>query len=240
MDAPEFVYSNLECEAIDSVRHLLLTHWHPDHTAGLRVVQSRTFARVFAEAEHGMTDATLADQPTIVTTERVFERTCELYSGLRHFVDVGFAETHFLDEKPLVTDGIRIEAIPYSLSADADPDATAFVLREGDRTVVLATDDARFLEESALPDGIDLAVFECGYFEETPDGTSILAGRDEAVLADELTHAEVLERIDRLDPTRTVPTEIEHLYGRGHDDYQRLTSTYDGIEFAHDGLTIVV
>jgi phosphoribosyl 1,2-cyclic phosphate phosphodiesterase len=241
VDAPEFVYENLEREGVDDLDYLLLTHWHPDHTAGLRVVQSRPMGRMFEEPAYGLVEAARENRPTLVTTRRVYERTCEVYDGLRHFVeDVGFANTHFLEEEPLVVDGVRIEAVPYSLSGDGDLDATAFVLEREGATLLLATDDARYLEEAAVPDGVDLAVFECGYFRAAPDGTRILTDVDEAILADELTHAEVMERVDRLDPDRTLLTEIEHLYGRTHDDYRELEREYEGVRFAHDGLTLTV
>lgn len=241
VDAPEFVYENLQREGVRNLEYLLLTHWHPDHAAGLRVVQSRSAERMFDEADHGLVESARSNRPTVVTTRRVYERTCELYDGLRHFVeDVGFAGTHFLDEEPLTVSGVEIEAVPYSLSGDGDFDATAFILRDGERTVVLATDDARYLDEAALPEAIDLAVFECGYFPETPDGTPILTETDRTLLADELTHAEIMERVGRLDPDRTLLTEIEHLYARTHDDYRELETTYETVQFAHDGLVVTV
>ena len=238
VDAPEFVFENLNRAGIEEFSYLFLTHWHPDHTAGLRVVQSRPDASLFDDPDRGIIDTARSDVPTLVTTERVFERTCELYDGLRHFSEMGYVETHFLDDDPLVVDGIRVEAIPYSLSGNSDMDATAFVLSDGDTTAVLAPDDARYLDEAALPDDIDLAVFECGYFEQTPDGTPILADADAAVFDDELTHGEVLARIDRLAPERTLLTEIEHIYARSHDQLQALADGYDGIEFAYDGVTV--
>lgn len=241
VDAPEFVYENLEREDVDDLEYVLLTHWHPDHSAGLRVVQSRSMERMFEEPSHGLIETARSNRPTLVTTRPVYERTCEVYDALRHFIeDIGFAETHFLDEEPLVVDDIRIEAVPYSLSAAETLDATAFVIRDGETTVVLATDDARYLDESALPSDIDLAVFECGYFEETPDETQILTETDMKILDEELSHPEVLERVDRLDPDQAVLTEIEHIYGRTHDDFRRLQREYEDVRFAHDGLTLTV
>jgi len=241
VDAPEFVYENLEREGVDDLEYLLLTHWHPDHSAGLRVVQSRSMERMFSAADHGLVETARSDRPTLVTTRRVYERTCEVYDGIRHFVeDVGFAGTHFLDEASLSIGDTDVEAVPYSLTGDGDTDATAFVLRQGETTVLLAVDDARYLDETALPDEIDLAVFECGYFQETPDGTPILTDVDATIMGEELTHAEVLERVDRVDPDRTLLTEIEHLYARTHDDFRDLETEYDGVRFAYDGLTTTV
>jgi phosphoribosyl 1,2-cyclic phosphate phosphodiesterase len=241
VDAPEFVYENLEREGIDDLEYLLLTHWHPDHSAGLRVVQSRSMEGMFTDPEKGLVETARSNRPTLVTTRQVYERTCEVYDGLRHFVeDVGFADTHFLDEEPLEVDDVRIEAIPYSLSGDGVLDATAFVLQQGETTALLAVDDARYLDEDALPADVDLAVFECGYFPATPDGTPILTEMDQAILADELSHEEVLERVARVDPDRTILTEIEHLYARTHDDFRDLEADYDGVQFARDGLTITL
>lgn len=241
VDAPEFVYENLERADVDDLEYLLLTHWHPDHSAGLRVVQSRSLERMFREADHGLVETARRDRPVLVTTRRVYERTCELYDGVRHYVeDIGFAGTHFLDEAPLTIDDTTVEAIPYSLSGDDDMDATAFVLRQDETTVLLAVDDARYLDEAALPADIDLAVFECGYFPETPDGTPILTDIDESILGDELTHDEVMERVTRVAADRTLLTEIEHLYGRTHDDYLALEREYEDVQFAYDGLTFTV
>jgi phosphoribosyl 1,2-cyclic phosphate phosphodiesterase len=241
VDAPEFVYESLEREGVDDLEYLFLTHWHPDHSAGLRVLQSRSGERMFSEAEYGLVDAVRETRPTLVTTRRVYERTCETYGALRHFVEeVGFAETHFLEEAPLTVGETTVEAVPYSLSGDGDLDATAFVLRQGERTVVLATDDARHLEIEALPEDVDLAVFECGYFPETPDGTPIFTDVDAAILDDELTHAEVLERVERLDPDGALLTEIEHIYARTHGDFRALQADYERVTFAHDGLTVTV
>lgn len=98
------------------------------------------------------------------------------------------------------------------------------------------------LDESALPADIDLAVFECGLFDEGPDGERLLTETDWTVLDDELRHGEVLDRIDRVDPDRVLLTEIEHLTGRSHDHFRELEAQpeYDGIRFAHDGLHLDV
>ncbi len=247
VDAPEFVYGNLEREGVDAFEYLLLTHWHPDHTAGLRVVQARRMERMFEEPDYGLVETVRDHRLTLVTTRPVYDRTCELYDGLRHYIeDIGFASAHFLDEEPLAIDArdgsgeVTVEAIPYSLSGDDTMDATAFVLRGDDTTVVLATDDARYLDESALPDEIDLAVLECGYFPETPDGTQILTDLDESILVDELTHAEVMERVERVGADLTLLTEIEHIYGRSYDDFRELERAYADVRFAYDGLTIEI
>lgn len=237
VDAPEFVFEALNREDVTDIERIFLTHWHPDHVNGLRVVQSRDFT-----AHDGLLSAIAAGAPTIVTTRAVYEQTCEVFGQLVHFVErQGFADLHFLDEEPLSVAGTTVRAIPYALEGEAI-DATAFVLEDDDATVVIASDDARHLPEDELPAEIDLAVFECGLFEQDPDGETLFTDADWEFLSGELTHEEVLERIDRIDPDRTVLTEIEHLTARSHDHFRKLQgkAAYDGIEFAYDGLEIDV
>lgn len=232
VDAPEFVFTALNRERIDTVEYIFLTHWHPDHVNGLRVVQARDVT-----AYDSYIDAMREGGPTIVTTRGVYERTQEVFGQLEFFVDeTGMADVQFLDDEPLQIGETTVRAIPYALAGD-DLDATAFVIERGEQTVLIASDDARHLSESALPADIDLAVFECGLFDESPTGEQILSDADWSLLEGELRHEEVLDRIDRVGPERTLLTEIEHLTARSHDDFRRLESRpeYDGIQFAYDG-----
>lgn len=240
IDAPEHTYTNLNREGIDRVEYLLLTHWHPDHVAGVRAVQARDFAPVYDRDDYGLLDAGRDGRPTVVTTRRVYERTCDVAGALDHYVSVGWADRHLLDEDgPLSANGVTVRALPYELEGDGDEDATGFVFEADGRTLVVASDDARHLDESRLPDA-DLAIFECGFFDEGPDGDAILSEEDRAFLAGELTHEEVMARVDRIDPARTILTEIEHLYARGYEDFRELEAGYEAVRFAHDGLTVEV
>jgi phosphoribosyl 1,2-cyclic phosphate phosphodiesterase len=198
VDAPEFAFAALNREEIADLESILLTHWHPDHVNGLRVVQSRD-----RTAHDGLVEAVVEGGPTIVTTRAVYERTCEVFGQLDHFVDRRIADVRFLDEEPLEVGGVTIQAIPYALEGD-EVDATAFQVTDGDATLLIAADDARHLPEEDLPAGIDLAVLECGLFDEGPAGETLLTETDQEFLTEELYHDEVMARVDRVAPQRTL------------------------------------
>lgn len=241
IDAPEHSYHNLNREDIENLEYVFLTHWHPDHVAGIRVVQSRDFEPLYEARETGLLDVARAGRPTVVTTEEVYERTCDVVGALDHYASVGWTDVHLLDEDgPLEVGGVTARAIPYPLESDGQDDAAAFVFERGDRTLVVASDDARHLDEDALPPDIDLAVFECGFFQTDPTGNSILDEQDREFLSGELDHEEVLARVERVAPDRALLTEIEHLCARGYDDFRELEAEYDRIRFAYDGLTVEV
>lgn len=237
IDAPEQTLHNLNREGVTDLDYVFLTHWHPDHVSGVRVVQSRDFME-FDPAAEGKRAFYRRTAPTVVTTRAVYERTCDI-TGLDHYVDVGFADLHLLDENgPLRDRGFEVRSVPYALTGD-EVDATGFVVeRDGSRLAVVS-DDATYLDESLLPDAIGLTVFECGIFERGPDGERLFDDDYVDVLEHEPRHDDILDRIDRVQPDRALLTEISHTFARSFDDYRALESRprYDGVRFAHDGLT---
>ncbi|MFB6185739.1 MAG: hypothetical protein ABEI86_02585, partial [Halobacteriaceae archaeon] len=64
----------------------------------------------------------------------------------------------------------------------------------------------------------------------------------ETGLQHEMTFEESIEQVRKVEPSRTVFTEIEELFRRSFDDYQRLEEEYTdlNVQFAFDGMEIHV
>lgn len=239
IDAPEFAYTNLNRGGVRDLDYVFLTHWHPDHINGLRVLHARDYS-THARTEVDFQQFYRNTKPTLVTTRPVYERTCDLFNQLEHAVEeLDYVDLHLLDEEPLHANGFEIRSLPYSLDG-GEEDATGFAIERGETLVVIVSDDARYLDESSLPEHIDAAVFECGLFDQRPEGEPLLTDGDRDVLADELTHEEVLARINRVNPGQTYLTEIGHQYARSYDDFCALEQSYERIQFAYDDLKVTV
>src|SRR5438309_2263514 len=75
VDAPEDVLPLIDRAGIDRVDHLLLSHWHPDHAAGFRVVEALSWDLATGGARQ--TIQVWLARPTLDTWEsnwRYFER----------------------------------------------------------------------------------------------------------------------------------------------------------------------
>ncbi|MFB6176566.1 MAG: MBL fold metallo-hydrolase [Halobaculum sp.] len=242
IDAPEFAPGNLTRWGVESVEYLFLTHWHPDHTAGLRAA---TMQQTDPGPDETALDAKRRDARTVVTTRAVYERTADIVGTLPFLVSEGFLDVHFLDEDPFEANGIRVRAIPYALDdGDGPPEATAFVFEREGTSLAVVADDARRFDESRLPSDLTAAVFESGHFTHGPDGERI---RSPDFPGDDLAHEEVMERVRRVAPDRVFLSHLGHHYRRSHDDYQALAAEYEAdeslgtaVRFPHDGQTVEI
>ena len=233
IDASEFAPINLSRWGIPRVESLFLTHWHADHSYGVRALGMRDPPERDGET---FLDAKRRTAPTLVTTRAVYDRACESLGLLEQYVEqLEIVDCHFVDEEPFEQAGIRVEPLPYPLTEDGPREATGFLFRAADTTLAVVADDARYFDESQLPDDLDAAVFECGSFTHGPDGERIA---DEDVLPDDLAHEEVVEMVERADPERAFLSHIGHQYRRSYDDFRALEAAYDRIRFAHDGLRV--
>lgn len=235
VDASEYAPMNANRWHVPTLEYLFLTHWHPDHTHGLRVLAMRA-----ADAREGETfiETNRRTAPTIITTRAVYERSCETVGLLRHLVENReWADIHFLEEEPFEARGIRVEAIPYALRENGPEDATGFIFRRDGTALAVVSDDARYLDEARLPDDPDAVVFECGHFTQGPDGERL---RSAGVEADDLSHEEVRERVQRVGPHRAYLSHISHHYARSYDHFREREQAYDRIRFAYDGLTVTI
>jgi len=228
-DTPEDVDKSLEREDIHKVRHLVYTHWHPDHTAGRRVLEQLNMDWLHPESRR----VTHVWLPSWVRDD--FRKRFGLEDNFEFFERAGIAIIHEVSEgEAFELDGVTLRSFRM-----AQPGLTAYVLEQGSKRAVLAIDDTKGWKPGNQFSEPDVLFLETGWFERDPKGQEIVPPghwvRDE-----EASFEETLELIAQIRPRKTVLTHIEQLWARSYEDYLSLEKKYaaQNLQFAYDGLRI--
>ena len=237
VDAPELVWETLNRAAITEIEYVFLSHYHADHVLGLRAIQA-------VGMEEPPVTTFVDDPPTLVMSRQTHDRALAENEVLGVLAEQ-WADTRVLADGETVDLGslnVRHIAAPIETGGPNSISGFLFEADHGDGTVFVSPDENKRFALDRLP-ALDLWIKECGYFRETPDGDPLVTeSAEEAGLSDELRFEESLEQVRAVGPDRTVLTELEELYRRSHDDYQRLADRHDelNLTFAYDGLELSV
>jgi phosphoribosyl 1,2-cyclic phosphate phosphodiesterase len=234
IDTPEEIHAALLRHGVDRVDAVFYTHWHPDHTAGMRLFEHLNvdWRAPGGSRPHRRTPVYLPDH-----VARDFERRHGLMERLRYLEGLGLVEVHEIAAGQVVeAAGLRLRAFPM-----ANPELWTYEVAEGARRAVLAVDDTRLYQPEEFLAGADVAVLETGWFEFAPDGMRIQVPEHPKARA-EASFAESLQIAKRLRAGRTVFNHIEEINQRTPADYEALEATPElravNGTFAWDGLRI--
>ncbi|MEA1993866.1 MAG: MBL fold metallo-hydrolase [Euryarchaeota archaeon] len=235
-DTPEEITYQLNRENILRVDHIFYTHWHPDHTMGMRVVEqlNMEYLRFFI-------DGKLSSQKTrVYAVSKVMEELKAIRSPKGSYFE--FYDRHGLTSLVELKEAVpfKIEDIAVTSLIVENPHhlSTLFVIQEKDKKAIYAPCDCKPLPKDEILLGADLLIIgnvlpegrlKHGY---TLPGDNKL--RKEAFSMDELK-----DLIAELGIKRTIVTHIEEEYGKSFDEYKRIEGEYN-IQFAYDGMRIEV
>jgi phosphoribosyl 1,2-cyclic phosphate phosphodiesterase len=231
---PEDVAVQLNRENIDHVDHVFYTHWHPDHTSGIRVFEQLNW-NVYGDEKAGMNKTTNVYLPSKV--EEDFRNHHGLMDDLNYFESRNIVNLHRAKEGEIVEiNGFKIQCRQMT-----NPSLYAYLLEEGGKRTLLALDDTYRWTPATDLRGVDLAVLETGWFEKAPDDT-VLFGEDHPIRESEASFEETLEKIRITRAKRTILTHIEEVFQHTYDDLKQLERQYEDLKitFAYDGLVVEV
>ncbi len=228
-DTPEDVDKSLEREGIHQVRHLVYTHWHPDHTAGRRVLEQLNMDWLNPKARR-ITHVWL---PTWVRED--FRKRHGLEDNLEYFERAGIARIHEVGEgERFQLDGLSVR--PYRM---AQPGLTAYILERESRRLVFALDDTKDWKPGTEFLEPDLLVLETGWFERDPQG-QVIVPPGHTIRNEEASLEETLGIVERINPRKAALIHIEQLWARSYEDYLELEKKHKSyrLQFGYDGLRI--
>jgi phosphoribosyl 1,2-cyclic phosphate phosphodiesterase len=235
-DTPEEARLQLDRAGIGEIAACFYSHWHPDHTMGRRVWETRNgdFRAWPPEAKQQLvTDVYLPQQVAADFRDRL--------GGMAHLEfmrDRGWIRIHELSDGDVVELGeVRIR--PFRLAEDY---VYAFELVNRSTRVLLAMDELNGWTAPSDVRGCDLAVLPMGVCEHHPLTGDRRIDVEHPVLRYEATFAETLEIVRSLDAGRVVLHHIEELDGLTVEDLlsvERSLAAEDlHVTFAYDGMRV--
>lgn len=229
-DTPEDARQQLEDAHIDRISACFYSHWHPDHTMGRRIWETRNgdFRSWPPETKRQQTTDIYLPQQVAADARR--------FLGLRDHLEFmasrGWVRVHELsDGDEVQLDGVAVR--PFRLAEDY---VYAFELRERDRRVLLALDELKGWTPPPDVRGCDLAVLPMGICEHHPLTGERRIHVDHPLLRYEATFDETLSIVAALGARQVVLSHIEELDGLTIGDLARLEERLDAsVRFAFDG-----
>lgn len=232
IDTPEDINAALNRADVKEIDTILFSHADPDHTMGIRVIEQLKMDWLARSV--GITCSqplTVGAMPEITKELR---RQCSKYgSMLEYYEDMGLAKVENMNH--MDKNGIHIEFVPV----DESGTVTVFVIENHHKKVIYAPCDVKPFPDHLLFYKADVLIIGNTIVgDQLKDGFVLDETND---LRKELfVMKEIVELKDKYQIGKVIITHLEEDWGKSYDDYLRLQKQYDGIEFAYDGMKILL
>jgi len=235
-DTPEEIASQLNREGIDNIDYIFYSHWHPDHTLGLRIVE---MMNMFWLGRHVRRDKP-GKKVRVCASSRVLRDLRKVYGTFfDHYDEMGLIDVTGLENgSPFPICDYRIT--PFEVE-HANFASTVFLIEgSGKRAIYGPCNVKPFPSDTRLSDPNLLilgSVFPSGPLK---DGITI--PQDNKIMVSQFSMDEALDIVKGLRALKTVFIHLEEEWGRSYDDYKVIEEEHrkHNIYFAYDSMKIHV
>lgn len=230
-DTPEEIRIQIEREKIKKIKHVFYTHWHPDHTQGLRIFEHINFSYP-DEPKKEPVNVYLPENSILD-----FKRYC--YS-LFFYENIGYIRINKVHDRVSIKVG-SISITPLDFKRK-DRIRYGYLIEQNGRRAVYATCSVFDIFLDECYQNLDLLLMEIGWFGNTKETRAKLPNNH--AWYDHISFEENLEVIRKIRPKRTILVHIEgtrHLKNdSNHDFLLEQTKKYKdlNIDIAYDGMKI--
>lgn len=231
VDTPEDISVALNNADIKTVDAIVYSHWDPDHTLGMRIMEQLRlewldyFAGIKPE-----NPITVYAQPDVM----------EDLNGIRSKYGslLGYYESMSLIKRYTVESQIEIKDIKITFVQVAkDKAVSVFVFESNGKKLIYAPCDCIPFPDDELLFDADILVIGNTFIGDVLKNDTVIS--DNHPLRKELhSFEDVLKIKKHLRAKNLVITHLEEDWGKSLDDYMELEKGYTDVHFAFDGMTI--
>ena len=233
VDTPEDIAVALNNADIRSINSVMYSHWDPDHTLGMRIMEQLRLEWLdyFDHIKPNNPINVYADAEVMQDLEGIRSK---YGSFLNYYEQMGLIKKQTI-QNSIEINNIKISLIPVSKGKSV----SVFVFESRGKKLIYAPCDCTPFPDDELLYHADILVIG-----NTVIGNVLKNGKvisDEHPMRYELhSFEDVLKIKEKFCINRIVITHIEEDWGKSYDDYIALEKEYENVTFAFDGLQINV
>jgi len=226
-DTPEEIRQQLNREKISGVEHLILTHWHPDHTHGIRILEQINWN--FEEGK----PYKLPIKVYISSQQQEWFKKYSCGAFLDFYVKRGMIEIIPLEHKRDITIG-DVTVRPYLIEHTK---GFAFVVTQGSKKAVYIPCEYHHVIPDPEIKNADIFIAHNLFWENEEISPRKTPPADEDSFETMLKHA------DAFGTKKIVLTHIEESFQLDHDEMnEKMKKHYPDyqIQAGYDGMKIII
>jgi phosphoribosyl 1,2-cyclic phosphate phosphodiesterase len=233
-DTPEDITYQMNREGVNDVDYIFYSHWHPDHTLGLRIVEKmyKFWLGTFVRGDKRLKKVKVCALTKVMADlENVYGTFLDYYMRLG------------LIEKISLENATPYQIRDYSITSfevlGSNVVSTVFLIEHENRKVVYAPCDVKPFPQDLRLRKPDLLILG-EVFPEGPLKEGIIIPEDNPLRRELFSMEEALKLAKSLEAKKTIFTHIEEEWGKSYDDYKAIERLYrrENIAFAYDGMKI--
>lgn len=231
VDTPEDIAAALNNADIKRIDHVLYSHWDPDHTLGMRIMEQLRLDWL----DHD--DGRRTGNPiNVYAQEQVMSDIKQIGnkygSFLGYYQHMGLIRCITADDSIVIND-VTITFVPVK----GEEAVSVFIFEsKGKKLVYAPCDCIPFPSDDRLKDADVLVIGNTIVGPVLKNGKVIPA--DHPLLKELYSVNDVIDITHRLNIKKVVITHIEEDWGKSYSDYLSLERQYSNLKFAYDGMAI--
>ena len=230
IDTPEDISYSLNTQNIKSVDYIMYSHWDPDHTLGIRVIeQLRLHWYKFFNGKKCTNPLKIYALQDVL--KDIYNIKNKFGSYLSYYEGLNLCKCNSISS--ITIENIKISLIPIITNIVS----TAFVIESNAKKVIYAPCDNKPLPKDELLFNADLFILG-GFIPTTGFNDGTILSRDNKIFNAMLTMEQIKEIKKNYKAKKIILTHLEEDWGLSFDDYNKLNT--DDIIFAYDGMILNV